>query len=601
MPRFTNHAAPLFLGALLYCLIAIEAVSAKADQSYPETTDFRRCGTIHLLQQRVVPGSYQGMLGRGPGNVLSRPTQPGEAGRTGGFGHTYTTPVTSYDSPEGHFRIWYVTTGTDRPGSGHGVPSDQNSNGIPDWVEKCAEFFEASWTTTVDDMGFRPPVEDFTYNTEYLNLGLDNGGDGRYDVYILDIGASIAGYTGPEQVTSGRILPSYIVVDNDFAGVKSTLDEALELLKATAAHELFHATQFAYDVNEDIYWLEQSAVWMEEQVFDEVNDYYNYLSNFSGFLSEPWVSLDTRNGQHEFAGVLWPLFLSEEYGVGIIRSIWENAVTVQSLDAMEQVLTSRNSTLPEAFQEFTVWNAITGVRGNPALSYEEGAQFPVASSVDSFSIFPASGPNIPSSRFPSHLAANYLQFTPDPLRGGGLQFDFDGITGQWGVSILGISITGPDTVITVPISMTQSGVGVISDWDRYDLILLAVASLNLTGSNYQYQFTATYDSSLVNRVIPPTVSVTNGPNPLHANDPYAIFRYALSSSGRVDLYIYNVLGQEIFSLTDPILLAGFYEKRWYKTDRSGRRVPSGIYIYRFSFTDISGGNTTVTQKMVLIE
>ena len=340
---------------------------------------------------------------------------------------------------------------------------------------------------------------------------------------------------------------------------------------------------------------------MEEQVFDEVNDYYNYLSIFSGFLSEPWVSLDTRNGQHEFAGVLWPLFLSEKYGAGIVRTIWENAVTVQSLEAMEQALTSRNSSLPEAFQEFTVWNAITGVRGNPALSYEEGASFPVASSVDSFSTFPASGPSIPSSRFPSHLAANYLQFTPDPLREGGLQIDFDGITGQWGVSIIGINITGPDTVITVPVSLTQSGTGVITDWDRYDVILLAVASLNLTGSNYQYQFTATYDSSLVNRVIPPAVSVSNGPNPLYANDPHARFQYALSSSGRVDLYIYNVLGQEVFSMTEPILLAGFYTRLWDITDRSGRRVPSGIYIYRFSFTDLSGANTILTQKMVLIE
>ncbi|SVC41876.1 uncharacterized protein METZ01_LOCUS294730, partial [marine metagenome] len=287
--------------------------------------DFRRCLTAEIIQSFYHSGNLGVTAESGNAPFPTRPTVPGEAGRTGGFGHTYTTPVVYYDSPEGHFRIWYTNNGADRPGVNLGVPSDSDNNGIPDWIERCSEYFEQSYQTAVVSMGYRSPPEDFSFSAQYTSMGLDHGGDGRYDVYIQDVGASIAGYTGPEQVVEGRILPSYIVIDNDFSGVKNTVPEALELLQATTAHELFHAIQFAYDVNEDIYWLEQSAVWMEEQVFDDVNDHYNYLSTFTGFLSESWLSLDTRNGQHEFAGVLWPLYLSEKYDPGIIRSIWELA------------------------------------------------------------------------------------------------------------------------------------------------------------------------------------------------------------------------------------------------------------------------------------
>jgi hypothetical protein len=37
-------------------------------------------------------------------------------------------------------------------------------------------------------------------------------------------------------------------------------------LKVTAAHEFFHAVQFAYDIGEDGWLMESTATWMEEHV-----------------------------------------------------------------------------------------------------------------------------------------------------------------------------------------------------------------------------------------------------------------------------------------------------------------------------------------------
>ena len=51
----------------------------------------------------------------------------------------------------------------------------------------------------------------------------------------------------------------------------------LENLQVTAAHELFHAVQFAYDYYEDGWFMEATATWAEDELFDDVNDNVQYL------------------------------------------------------------------------------------------------------------------------------------------------------------------------------------------------------------------------------------------------------------------------------------------------------------------------------------
>lgn len=564
----------------------------------------RRCGTIALLARMRAPDAAPSAARPDDGPRRTRPTIPGEAERTGGFGHTYTETPTSYLSPGGRFRIWYVTGGSDRPGARWPGSNDADNNGVPDWVERCAEFFDQTWQTEIDLMGYRTPPVDFDYHDQYVARGWDDGGDGRYDVYIQNVAAGIAGYTNMEPVIQGRRLPSYIVVDNDLeeVGTVNTLDDAIELLKATVAHEFMHAIQFGYDFNEDIYWIEQSAVWMEEQVFSEVNDYVNYLNVFSGFLTEPWLSLDTQNGQFEFAGVLWPLYLSQRFDQAIVLRIWEEAETVQSLDAMERALQMRNSSLKAAFQEFTVWNVFTNVRNDPTRYYSEGATFPGVVGTDTTDAYPFSGPDTPLNKQPSHLGANYLFFFPDPLRAGGLRIDFSGLTGEWGVSAVGVNITGPDTVITVPLA-SQQGVAEVPDWNRFDVIVLAVASLNRTGFNYSYQYTATYDSTLVRQIPPDAVALSNFPNPfiLSASTPETRIRYSIPVSGQVVIRVFNIRGQEVRTLVDQNQAAGQFEVAWNGTDSNGRKVASGVYFCRLSIMPVNGAPQSIVRKMVLVK
>ena len=121
--------------------------------SFGQSITSSRCGTTSLLS------SFQSTEGLGLASYqsdrfhLTRPSVPGEAGRTGGFGHTYTTAPTFYNSPGGHFKIWYVTTTPDQPGAGRSDPVDADNNGVPDWVEQCADFFDHSWRTVIDTLG----------------------------------------------------------------------------------------------------------------------------------------------------------------------------------------------------------------------------------------------------------------------------------------------------------------------------------------------------------------------------------------------------------------------------------------------------------------
>ena len=80
----------------------------------------------------------------------------------------------------------------------------------------------------------------------------------------------------------------------------------------------------------------------------------------------------------------------------------------------------------------------------------------------------------------------------------------------------------------------------------------------------------------------------NYPNPFN---PTTTIEFALPKAGKYSLKIYNVLGQEVASLIDNELGAGFQ-----KVTFNASRMASGIYIYR-----LSGNNVNMSKKMILMK
>ena len=94
-------------------------------------------------------------------------------------------------------------------------------------------------------------------------------------------------------------------------------------LRVTAAHEVFHAVQFAYDILEDLWILENTAVWMEDEVYGGINDNLQYLANSS--LKHPVVPLDFGDSLFQYGNYIFWKFATEKFGTRLVKQVWNKA------------------------------------------------------------------------------------------------------------------------------------------------------------------------------------------------------------------------------------------------------------------------------------
>ncbi len=80
----------------------------------------------------------------------------------------------------------------------------------------------------------------------------------------------------------------------------------------------------------------------------------------------------------------------------------------------------------------------------------------------------------------------------------------------------------------------------------------------------------------------------NYPNPFHAE---TVIGYGLSRQSRVELAVYNVLGQRVRTLVTGEQRSGRYEVRWDGLDEAGRPAASGVYVYRLHADRFSSTRT----------
>jgi hypothetical protein len=86
----------------------------------------------------------------------------------------------------------------------------------------------------------------------------------------------------------------------------------------------------------------------------------------------------------------------------------------------------------------------------------------------------------------------------------------------------------------------------------------------------------------------------NYPNPFN---PETLIKYAVSGDGltRVNLKIYNIVGQLVKTLVDEDQMPGEYTRTWNGKDEKNQDVASGMYFYKLKVS-----NFTETKKMVLL-
>lgn len=288
--------------------------------------------------------------------------------------------------------VHYVPAGKDAPRSRH-------------WLRHTLRTVSGVWHHEVDVLGFRPPPSDGKH-----------GGDGRFDVYLTDLGSrGLFGYCAPEARVKGERFSAYgyCVLDNDFA--RSQYDAKPQVsLEVTAAHEFFHAIQFGYDYRADPWLMESTAVWMEESYADSANDNRRYLPY--GSEARPWVSLDhyTDTGYAQYGNWAFWQFLTDRYGRGLIRQVWDRVDATRgapgeaSIPALSRVLDRRTHTstgLADALTAYAVANL------DPTASYPEGDAWPSARLDSRMRLRRERGRRAVTVRV-DHLAAQDVAFRP---------------------------------------------------------------------------------------------------------------------------------------------------------------------------------------------
>jgi hypothetical protein len=385
----------------------------------------------------------------------------------------------TYSTPEGHFKLHYNTSGTHQV---YQASVDVNpEDGHPDFVNRMGNYFETARHFLIDSL-------------KYDSLPPDDGagGDDLYDVYIYLDSPQALGITYGESKSSaypGReAWSSYITIRPKFPGVNTNQDDQA---KVVSAHEFFHAVQLAYNAMENGWWFcEVSSMWIEEILWDNINDYYVWLPSF---FSEPYKSLTTFNGAHEYGSIVWGLFLSEKFGIDVIRQIWTEGITGTLLDATDNVLKTYGSSLAESFTEFTLWNLLTSYR-TPVVEphYEEAKNFPSITFQAQHSSYPVDERTVQSEFLPEPLAANYISFKPDQAASQKLIMLNAEPPHQWQLYAVGFTDNQFDYLEPQEVAPNQFRTVLPQDDDQLVLVPVLTSTSGPTGS-YNYSV-LTFDS-----------------------------------------------------------------------------------------------------------
>jgi hypothetical protein len=328
--------------------------------------------------------------------ILARPDGGGVPSGTHAWSGAERAAAESLCDPN-PFCIHWTTTGNDASAT--------------EWVDEVAIALNTVWDTEIDALGYRQPKSD--------GSSANNGGDGRLDVYLLDLGADgLFGYctTDDPNTTNGYSyfdFSAYCAVDNDFLDFCGDLacspEQAEKFLKVTAAHEFFHAVQFAYDATEDIAFMEQTAMWIEDEVYDDVNDSRRYLRRSA--LTNPAKPIDYGAGGYEYGNWIFWRFVSHRYDRNVVRRAWQLADAASggpddySIGALRRALAQRGTSL-HAFLAF-----FGRANRRPAAYYDEGTFYPAAPLAATYRV---SRTRPTGWKYPrlNHLTNRYYAFKP---------------------------------------------------------------------------------------------------------------------------------------------------------------------------------------------
>jgi len=458
---------------------------------------------------------------------------------------------TTYDTT--HFRIHYDTTGSLAVSL--------------EYARQIAEIAEYSWEILVDSMGYDAPPPDN-----------GAGGDDRYDIHIIELTGGVLGYTEPEGSgpdPNQEDVYSYIAVDRNLGGY----------VYATVSHEFMHAIQFSYTGSDGTWFMENCAVWAEEMVYPDDNEYIGYLSG-TGPLKRPNYEITNGTGSPEYwyAGVVWPLFLMFlENDTDLIRRIWDTLGlhwgnhTKEDIDAV--LRRDFGDSLENALADYAVWRWFVSGRYDN-WHWSEANLWPGVMVLRTHHSYPAFG--------------NEGAF---PIRGPGgcdfvvfdswgsadsLYFYFDGEDGPaWGVRVIGYrgGPSNPSDIYEMDVNANGYGSMAVPTLD-YDSLVLVPYCVSWYSTTPDLSFTYWTDVVRIDEGVPARSGLSGRVSGRR-------FFFNLPSPGPARVSLYDASGRLV--QREEALF-----ERGENSVSFSTALPEGVYFWRLEF-----GGKTLTAPAVL--
>lgn len=471
----------------------------------------------------------------------------------------------TYLSSSGRFRLVFYREGF------HAVPGDdENNSGIPDYIERASEYADYSWQRQVGEMGFMDPASDGPLTIEFRNIGTRTYG------YTIQDGST-----------------TRIVVHHTFINFPPNDDpdgNQLGALKVTIAHELKHAIQFATnrwrgDAG-STHWIEMDATMMENIVYPQVNDYYNYIRGTAGIFGNP-----RRSTPVAYNHVTWSLFFAEHLGIDYWVDVWEEVrrePLIPMIRAMKQAISSNpeygRSRLRERIARNYLWHAASGVRTIDGYGFAEAAAYPEATIEPVASLVP-DGYRVNDQL--STLSGSFRMFYPEPGQIGRISLMVSHDHDNLGIGVLGYNRDGTAAEwipATDPGGFTQaSSPFPVSELDSF---LVAVVNADRAEA-------ASFQLELSIESIPDVVVLEpNFPNPFSekSGNPGTNIVFSVPEREHVVVSVYDVTGRKVARLFDREVEPGRYLVPF---DAKG--LAGGVYIYK-----MRTGSIRKTGKMTYV-
>jgi uncharacterized repeat protein (TIGR01451 family) len=233
----------------------------------------------------------------------------------------------------------------------------------------------------IDSIGFSAPLA-------HKNLATDS----LFDVYVFKIDPSDYGYVSGDSlvgdnprtknVVETSAFTSYMALRNSYAGFASHSE--IGDIQVTTAHEFFHGIKNGIDAFAKSWMNEATAAWMEDVVYDSVDDNQQYCFRW---FNSPDIPLDADNHPpdsvltyqgHWYGSWIFMAYLSEHVGGALaVRHIWDrvgyydNYHGKYDFAAIGDALAGYQLTFPQVFMNFAAANAMLIY---PPYSYQEGPE-----------------------------------------------------------------------------------------------------------------------------------------------------------------------------------------------------------------------------------